>query len=96
MTKQLTSGQGGGIERRSDWPSTARRTGLNPGMHTETRAQLMSPEQLASLRPAQVDENVRAVWIKGRGPLDMGSLSLGLKSRWDIRIIEAFRRTILP
>jgi len=97
MTKQLTSGQGGGIERRgSNWPSTARRTGLRPGMHTETRAQLMSPEQLASLRPAEIQENVRAVWVKGKGSLDMGSLSLGPRSRWDIRIVEAMRRTFLP
>lgn len=98
MTKQLTSGQGGGIESRGGRFSTVQRGGLfgrTPMMHTEQGARMLTSSELGSLRPGEVHEMVKATWNRGRGDLDMGSLSIR-RGRWDIRIVEAMRRTFLP
>lgn len=90
MTKQLSSGQGGGIERRAGGGEirTVERGGLlrqTPMLPLDPRFRFFNSSELDSLRPGRIDTSANLIDVKFRGPAEIGPMRFGRGASGRIR-----------
>lgn len=87
--KQLTNGQGGGIERRGGGGiRTVERGGVlgrTPMLPLDPRFRFFDSQELGSLRPGRIDTSANLIDVKFKGPAEIGPMRFGRGASGRIR-----------